>query len=158
MRVPDALFADMAAYFPLAFRVLFVSLPYRAKGTIFCGVGAREERCAADHAPARGACRRKLRKKLPVRWQDAGAKISAYQRRREKLETGAGFAIVQQNAVAAVAVGAKAANERPNTAELTAVHAFNHGQTPSCSPFSRRHPPASPSRHRFCRSFRTSSR
>ena len=158
MRVSEALFADGDARFSLALRVLPASLPHRAAGAVFRGVGAGNHRRAADHAPARGACRRKLRKKLPVRWQDAGAKISAYQRRREKLGTGAGFAIVQQNAVAAVAVGAKAANERPNTAKLTAVHAFSHGQTPSCSSFSRRHPPASPSRHRSCRSFRTSSR
>lgn len=131
MRVPDALFADMAAHFPLALRVLFAPLPRRAKGTVFCGVGTGEERRAADQAPARGACRCKLRKKLPVRWQDTGAKVSANDGGREKLGTGAGFAIVQQDAVAAVTVGAKAADQRPGAAKLPAIHALIHDRTPA---------------------------
>ena len=149
----DPLFAEVRGRFCFPLSVPSAACPDRAGRAVFHRIGAGEDRCAADTAALDRPRRHDLPVQLPVRWQDGGAEILAYQGVGNHLRTGAGVPIVQQEAVAAVTVGTQAADELFCPPELAVIHTGQliHCRTPAYNSSWFHHPPAPPWHHRFSR-------
>lgn len=107
MRVPDSLFVRFQPSFSVTGVFLLSVYPLRTGCTVFRPIGAWDESRAAHHAPLHAAAVKDLRFKSLVQRQNRPAEPFATNGIRNRLRAGVGFPIVQQQAVAAVIVGAQ---------------------------------------------------
>ena len=119
--------------------------------TVFYRIGAGENRFSADTAALDRPRRHDRSMHLPVSGQDGGTEVFADQGGRNHLR--AGVSIIQQEAIAAVAVGAQTADELFHPPKLPLVHAgqLTHCRTPACNWSAPHRPPVPPWHRRFSR-------